>query len=234
MHISESLPNSSFPIVYLAKESRSSRNVHGRSRGSCRPSVIVNDTEVMCESGLERNVATAMATDPDILDLREQPPAVTWVDAAGNEHRYTFDFLATMRSGVKIAIAVKTLEEAERLNAQAFLDYIAPQLPRSFADAVKLVTEEFLPLDIVHNADLLKQALRTFNPEHDELIKRLIADHRGATIGQIVEASRLEGFAWQSVTRLISRGNVRVINNARISYLARVEPARSSVVGEIA
>ncbi|MDP3256714.1 hypothetical protein [Bosea sp. (in: a-proteobacteria)] len=225
----ENLPNSPFPIIYLPKESRSSRNVHGKSRGACRPSVIVNGYEVMCESGLERKVATVLATDPDVLDLQEQPPAVTWFDAEGNAHRHTFDFLATLRSGVRIAIPVKLLSEVKRLNFQATIDLMAPQLPRSFADAIKLITEEFLPLDIVHNADLLKQSLRTSNPDHDELIKKLVGERRGATIGQIVEISRLEGFAFQAISRLIARGSVRVINNARISYLARVELIRSSV-----
>jgi len=79
----ENLPSSPAPLIYLPGPSRSSRNVHSKSRGSCRPSVVVHNCEVMCESGTERDAALIMATDPDVVELREQPPAVTWVDAEG-------------------------------------------------------------------------------------------------------------------------------------------------------
>lgn len=230
----ENLPSSPAPMIYLPGESRSSRNVHSKSRGACRPSVVVHNCEIMCESGMERDAASIMAIDPDLVELREQPPAVTWVDAEGTLIRHTFDYLATLRSGQKIAVAVKPMEVAKRTRFRETLDLIARQVPRSFADGVRLVTDEDLPRDHVHNAVLLRQSLRTSNPEHDELIKRLLSEHRGATIGQIVEASGLEGQAFQAITRLIASGAVRVIDNARIGYLARIELTASSINEEVA
>jgi hypothetical protein len=230
----ENLPSSPAPLIYLPGESRSSRNVHSKSRGACRPSVVVHNREIMCESGLERDAALIIAADPDVVELREQPPAVAWVDAEGTLTRHTFDLLATLRSGKKIAIAVKPMEVAKRTRFLQTLSLIAQQLPRSFADGVKLVTDYDLPQDHVHNAVLFKQSLRTSNPAHDELIKRLLAEHKYATIGQIVEASDLEGQAFQAIIRLIATGVVRVIDNARIGYLARIELMVSSTNEEVA
>lgn len=230
----ENIPTSPAPMIYLPGESRSSRNVHSKSRGACRPSVVIHNCEVMCESGQERDAALIIGSDPDVVDLREQPPAVTWVDAEGTPRRHTFDFLATLRSGKKIAIAVKPMEVAKRTRFLETLSLIARQLPCSFADGVKLVTDEDLPLDHVHNAVLLRQSLRTSNPGHDEFIKGLLAEHKCATIGQIVEASGLEGQAFQAIIRLIASGVVRVIDNARIGYLAKIELTASSTDEEVA
>lgn len=221
-------------MIYLPGEHRSTRNVHSKSRGACRPSVVIYNREVMCESGHERDAAVIIASNPDVVDLREQPPAVTWTDAEGTPRRHTFDFLATLRSGKKIAIAVKPMEVVKRTRFLETLGLIARHVPRSFADGVKLVTDEDLPRDHVHNAVLVRQSLRTSNPEHDELIKRLLAEHKRATIGQIVEASGLEGQAFQAIVRLIASGVVRVIENARIGYLARIELTASSSNEEVA
>lgn len=219
----ENLPTSAAPPIRLPGEHRSTRNVHSKSRGACRPSVVVHDHEVMCESGAERDAALIMAADRDVIDLREQPPAVTWFDEEGTPRRHTFDFLATLRSGKKIAIAVKPMAVVKRTRFLQTLGLIARQVPRSFADGVKLVTDENLPLDHVHNAVLLKHSLRTSNPAHDELIKSSLAEHGRASIAQIVMASGLKGEAFQAIVRLVASGTASVVDNARISYGAVIE-----------
>ncbi|GAU84694.1 hypothetical protein BIWAKO_04631 [Bosea sp. BIWAKO-01] len=173
-----------------------------------------------------------MASDREVIDLREQPPAVTWLDAEGTPRRHTFDFLATLRSGKKIAIAVKPMAVVKRTRFLETLGLIARHVPRSFADGVKLVTDENLPLDDVHNAVLLKHMRRTSNTEHDQLIKSLLAEHRRASIAQIVEASGLEGHAFQAIIRLVGSGAVSVVDNTRISYDAMIELAATSHTNE--
>ncbi|WP_091860891.1 TnsA endonuclease N-terminal domain-containing protein [Bosea robiniae] len=228
----ESLPISPAPMVYLPGEHRSSRNVHSKSRGACRPSVVIHDREVMCESGEERDTALIIASDPDVIDLREQPPAVTWLDAEGTPRRHTFDFLATLRCGKKIAIAVKPMAVVKRTRFRETLRLIARQVPKSFADGVKLVTDENLPLDEVHNAVLRKHMLRTSNPEHDALVKNLLTEQGRASIAQIVETSGLEGQAFQAIIRLVASGIIRVVDNARVSYDALIELAAASRTNE--
>lgn len=228
----ESLPTSPAPMIYLPGEHRSSRNVHSKSRGACRPSVVVHDHEVMCESGTERDAALSMAANRDVVDLREQPPAVTWFDADGTPRRHTFDFLATLRSGKKIAIAVKPMAVVKRTRFLETLGLIARHVPRSFADGVKLVTDENLPLDHVHNAVLLKHSLRTSNAAHDELVKGLLAEHGRASIAEIVQASGLDGAAFQAIVRLVASGVASVIDNARINYGAVIELAATSHTAE--
>jgi hypothetical protein len=219
-------------MIYLPGEHRSSRNVHSKSRGACRPSVVVHDREVMCESGTERDAAVIMAADPDVIDLREQPPAVTWLDAKGTPHLHTFDFLATLRCGKKIAIAVKPMAVVKRTRFRETLNLIARHVPKSFADGVKLVTDENLPLDEVHNAVLRRQMLRTSNPDHDALIKELVTEHGRSSIAQLVEASDLKGQAFQAIIRLLASGIIRAVDNARIGHNTMIELAAASHTNE--
>ncbi|MGO4285184.1 TnsA endonuclease N-terminal domain-containing protein [Bosea sp. RAF48] len=224
------------PIVYLPGESRSSRNVHSKSRGACRPSIIAGSVpyELMCESGLERDVALVLSTCPDIADIVEQPPAIDWTDAAGTRRRYTFDFLLTLLSGCKIAVAVKPWEKAQREGLDHKLRSMALQLPGGFADYVKLITDRDISLDLVHNAKLIRLSRRTSNPVHDAAVSTLLAKTPQSTVGQIVQASKLEGEGFQAVIRLIASGKARLLNDERISYAARIGLVTASNDEELA
>jgi hypothetical protein len=223
MTIRDKLKRSSVDIIYLTKEHRSTRNVHSKSRGACRPSLVIHGYELMCESGLERDTAQAIAISNDVVDLCEQPPGVVWIDDSGNERRHTFDLLATLRSGVRIAFAVKPKNVAVQIGFERELRQIARQTPQNFAHAVRLITDEHLPLALVHNATLVRRALRTPNAEHDLLIKNVLADNPGVTIGQVVELSGLGGAGFQAVVRAIARGIARVSASIRVDYAARLQ-----------
>lgn len=227
------IPASPAPIWRPPGISLTTRRVHGRSQGACRPSVVggASPREIMCESGLEKKVAHFLLTHPQVADLREQPPAVQWTDAAGKTHRYTFDFLVTMKDGRKIAVAVKPSARAERHRLADLLAMIATQLPRGFADGVLLITDADLPRDVVHNAALLHHARRAPDQDLDATVLSLAKEASVTTIGALVRESGRGGHAFRAVTRMIANGVISVIGQARIGYGTQITAAND---GEVA
>jgi len=214
------LPPSPAPVWCPPGRSLSTRNVHARSRGASRPSLVggAQPREIMCESGLEKKAGHFLLTHPQVADLREQPPAVKWIDASGIEHRYTFDFLVTLHGGWTIAVAVKPLAKAERQRLKETLAVIAGQLAPGFADGVLLITDADLPRDVVHNSALLHHARRGADDTHDTVVEELLALAGTSTIGGLVAASGLGGAGFRAIVRLIARGTIEVVGNARIGY----------------
>lgn len=185
--------------------------------------------EIKCESGLERKAALFLLTHAKVADLQEQPPAVEWLDAAGVRHRHTFDFLATLADGRKLAIAVKPKAIAERKRFSEQLAMVASQLPRGFAHSVLLLTDADLPRDLVHNATLLNQARRAADADLDAFMKRLADENPGASIRELVEASGRGGQAFRSIVRLVSYGILKMVDRSRLGYSTHVTPASSSL-----
>jgi len=229
----QNLPASPAPIWCPPGPSVTSRNVHGKSRGACRPSVVggAEPREIMCESGLEKKAAHFLLTHPKVADLSEQPPSVVWFDAAGQRHRHTFDFLVTLKDGRKLAVAVKPKARAERHRLADVLASIATQLPRGFADGVLLITDADLPRDLVHNSALLHHARRAPDQGLDAAVLKLAKATSVTTIGTLVRESGRGGEAFRSVTRLIANGLIAVVGQSRIGYATPVTAAND---GEVA
>lgn len=221
------IPKSPAPIWNPPGASITTRRVHGKSKGACRPSIVGGaiPREIMCESGLEKKVAHALLTHSQVADLQEQPPAVAWIDAAGNRHRHTFDFLATLKDGRKLAVAVKPRDPAERHRLADVLALIAKQLPRGFADGVLLVTDADLPRHLVHNSALLHHARRAPDADLDAFVLSLVGAASVTTIGALVRASGRGGDAFRSITRMIADGVISVIGQSRIGYATQVAVA---------
>jgi hypothetical protein len=227
------LSHSPAPVWNPPGESLTTRYVHSKSRGACRPSVVggASPREIMCESGLEKKVAHFLLTHPQVADLREQPPAVAWTDAAGNAHRHTFDFLVTLKDGRKIAVAVKPKTIADRKRFAEILEMVAARMPRGFADGVLLLTDADLPHDVVHNATLLHHARRAPDRDLDAAVLSLAKEASVTSIGELVRESRRGGDAFRAVTRMIANGAISVVGHSRIGYATRV---RVAGIGEIA
>lgn len=227
MQTENQLPISPAPAWRPPGTSLTTRSVHGKSSEACRPSIVGGaiPREIMCESGLEKKVAHVLLTHPQVADLREQPPAAAWIDAAGNQHHHTFDFLATLKDGRKLAVAVKPKDRAERHRLAEVLAMIAQQLPQGFADGVLLVTDADLPRDLVHNSALLHHARRAPDADLDAVMLSLAGSASVTTIGALVRASGRGGDAFRSITRLIANGVISVIGQSRIGYSTQVAAA---------
>jgi hypothetical protein len=163
---------------------------------------------------------------PDVVDLVEQTPAVIYVDSDGRTRKHTFDFLATMVDGSKIAIEVKPAAKVEKYGWRERLRRIADQMDGL---AVVLVTEANLLRDAVHNATLLHFARRDANAEHDEQIRQTARDLHGAvTIAELLTRSGLHGNGFRAVVRLLGAGELTAHGPGRISpstLVSRVTPA---------
>ncbi|MGF7054752.1 hypothetical protein GGC47_003956 [Bosea sp. OAE752] len=215
--------------------SSATREVHAPSKGACRPSIVggARAREIRCESGLEKKAALFLLTHPHVTGLREQPPPVEWLDMAGVRHRHTFDFLADLKDGRRLAVAVKPQAIAERNRFSEQLSMIAAQVPVTFADGILLLTDADLPRDLVADAALMHQARRAPDPEVDNLMLSLATQHHAVSIAELVRASGLGGVAFRSLVRMISVGALNRLDGGRIGYPTRVAPIPSSV-GETA
>ena len=204
---------------------RASRLPSLRSKGSHRGSLVAGPvrTRLVYESKLESDIAHALLARPDVVDLFDQPPAVAYVGQDGKRHSHTFDFLAAMADGRRIAIAVKPKHRAEAVRLRALLKVIARQMPREFATHVVLLTECSHSRDAVRNARLIHAARREPAGFSDDAVMAAIAGIRGTvTVAAVVEATGLRGAAFRAVVRRITAGDITVAGKERITHATRI------------
>jgi len=196
--------------------SRATRKILKRSRVSCRGASAVRLPEndrlqvVQFESKLEQRVKFMLLARHDVCDIWEQPPSISYVDRRGKPRIHTFDFLVAMRSGRKIAVAVKP---HARLKKGRFLDelkYIRAAMLGSFADDVVLVTDRQISKSAALNAARLQDFLKNPDPEADECIASL-ASHLDAetTIAELVEKSKMAGRAYRAIFKAVFSGRIK-------------------------
>ncbi|WP_423992381.1 TnsA endonuclease N-terminal domain-containing protein [Halocynthiibacter sp.] len=87
-----------------------------------------------------------------LYDLREQPPALTYRGADGKIRMHTPDFLATLRCGRRIAIAVKPAKNTRKPEFVRQLKCIRKSLPKTYADDFLLFTDANFTLTEALNA----------------------------------------------------------------------------------
>ena len=93
--------------------STGSRSFPARSKSSARGFLLAllpaeeRWRQLSYESNLERQTALLLLARPDIWNLWDQPPKVSYTDARGRTAHHTFDYLAELRDGSICAIAVK-------------------------------------------------------------------------------------------------------------------------------
>jgi len=216
-------------LHYGPLPSRASRSSIRPSRGGTRVTIVGGDPprEIRCESNLEAKGAYVFLADRDIVDVLEQPPAVTYLDEDGKSHRHTFDFLLTRRSGERILVAIKPEARARATNLGALLHRIAAYVPKAMAHKVKLITDVDLGPDRVHDAKLIWAARRTPDPEADDAVTVCTSDLTGAiTIKDLVTRTGLGGRAFLAAVRAIANGRLTA-DAPGIEYrtLVRIPPA---------
>ena len=154
-------------------------------RWSGRPILVEpNDNrELLGESELEAKAALVLLARPDCARLFEQPEPVRYRDHEGKRCHHTFDFLLVLRSGRKIAVAVKPQAIADKRGLKALITHIAGQMDPGFADGALLLT--------------------------DAMIRKVVEGLNGATsIDCIIKAAGLDGHdqGFYAVARAIGHG----------------------------
>lgn len=177
------------------------------------------------ESKREQGVLYLLLARPDVVDIWDQPPPVFYHDANGRKRSHTFDFLITLTSGKRIAIAVKPDAIAERQGFRETLQRIRAATPLSFANEIVLITERSYCPSAARNAQKLHDFRRTPDPEADGSIETLVRGLSGpTTIAELVKASGLGGRAFHAAFKAIYAGVLRALEPGDILPTARIIP----------
>lgn len=134
-------------LIYRAPErSRATRKVITRSRASLRGALVARlpawqwARELHFESALEYRFLVLTLVRSDVHDIWDQPPAVHYTSRDGRPASHVFDFLVSLTSGERIAVAIKPQQRAVASDFITELELIGRRVPSSFANKIKLVT----------------------------------------------------------------------------------------------
>lgn len=175
------------------------------------------------ESKREQEVLYLLLARPDVLDVWDQPPPVSYRDATGRKRNHTFDFLIKLIDGRRIAIAVKPEAIAERQGFRETLQLIRAATPLSYAHDIVLITERSYTPSAARNAQKLHDFRRTPDPDADEVIASLVHDLNGPmTMAELVQASGLGGRAFRAAVKAIYAGLLRVLDAGDILPSTRI------------
>lgn len=210
--------------------SLASRNISLRSKGSMRGSFVSirEMRQVDIESSIEKSVLLWLATLPEIVRIREQPPAVPYIDREGVQRLHTFDILAEFADGRRIFYDVKDERHARKHDVDGFLRHIAPQIPETIADGVTLYTERTLSPAMISNARLIHAVRRDLPNAADRAVLDLLTEIKGTVvIKDLVAASMHGAAAFRAIVRLIAQRALLLTADERIDY-----PSHVTVVAE--
>jgi len=206
--------------------SLSSRTLPRRSRVSAIGQLVTTTDQrrVVFQSMIECHSALHLLADPEVETLIDQPPAITYT-RGGRQHLHTFDFLAVLRSGQRVAVACKASIRAELKDLAGFYRSIAHQIPRSFADRIVIFTELSFPQADIYNVGLLHDCRRDGPGSSDAAIAQYVGRLYGrTTIASLVEATGLGADAFRAAIRAIGDRTLLPVHAGRWDYNTRVAP----------
>lgn len=139
--------------------STATRMPPARTKGHSRGAMVEPEADraVTFASAHEWRSALILMASPEIAEVYDQPPAITYIDAEGKKVKHTPDYLAVSRSGKKCAIAVKPSRRVERSGVVDTIDRIRPILG-DYADDIILLTEIQLTPERANNAESVLHA----------------------------------------------------------------------------
>lgn len=184
---------------------------------------FIDGRQVWYESVLERCCALVARLNPDVVEVAEQLPPVTFVDDAGIQRQHIFDFRFTRTSGARWLTAVKPSALVAKSGIDRTIELIAEQLPPSVADFVTLFTEKMLSAVDLFNAEAVNLATRDAWPADDAALAKVIGKLKGeATIGELVEKSDLGGYGYDAVLRAIDGRKLQLVEYRKLDFDAVV------------
>jgi hypothetical protein len=205
------------------RKSRGKRKISLRSKGSSRGGFRANGNATAYESDLELDAALSLLARPDVVDVLDQYPQVSFVGADGKRHRFTFDFMSVHADGSRMAHSVKPKDKVEASRVVEIHGYIRRQISPKVATHVNLITEEKLTDDDRFNARLIHTVRRKPYPDDDAIIARLISGlHGSTTLGALAKASGRRGFGYRAAARAVAAGKLRLVRHGRMVSKAAV------------
>lgn len=186
--------------------SRATRSIAKRSRHSSRGAVVADlpsqerPRVIQFESKLEQRVLHLYLARPDIWDVWEQPPSVTYRDERGAIRQHVLDFLVTLRCGRRLAIAVKPLERVRRSGFLSELRALRKQLSKDVADDLILVTDQDFTKEEALDAERYLSIRRGCGPDDlSEVAEAFRAPPPPKTLRELVERLGGGSTAFQSI-----------------------------------
>lgn len=132
----------------IPDQSRASHNVLRRSKASLRGALIAKlpafdrPRLIQFESMLEYRFLCLMLIHPDIHDIIEQPDPIHYRRGGdGPVRKHIFDYVLTLKTGERIAVALKPARRVEKSGFKDELQHIAAVVSKTFAHRILLVTE---------------------------------------------------------------------------------------------
>lgn len=172
----------------------------------------IDGRKVWYEFVLERCCALLARMRPDVTEIAEQPPAVTYVDDEGRRRSHFFDFRLTTTDRGRVLMAVKPSDLVLESGVDRIVELVREQIPPSIADAVGLFTENELAAVDLFNAEAVNLATRDPWPEDDAILDKIVRKLKGeTTIGELVKKSKLGGWGFDAVVRAIDARKLRLV-----------------------
>ena len=189
--------------------------------------------KLVYESGLERDAAYILMAHPDVADVRDQPPAIDYVDGSGKGHTHTFDFEARMTCGERRAVAVKPEHSVGPSGIEGTLALIREQSPPGSADRIILRTGRQITRIRAANARLIHRAARSRIPADVAVVKACVLTLQGAaTIAEVTNVTVPGPAGLLAVLRLISDGVIEAVGTGHITRDTQIRIRRKQQSGE--
>lgn len=204
-------PTASPMLIPATRQSRGVRSISLHNKFTSSGAFFVGDFKTQFESKLEFWAGLVYRARPDVTDIIDQPATIEFVDDFGEVHDHTLDFLVVRDDFVRVALVVKHSAMVVQTGIRRTVALLAEQMSPRTADYVKLVTEKSFTIEDRVNAALIYSATRRRVPKDDATVDRLIRKLRGETrVGDLVEASRLNGYGFRAVIRAVADGRLHL------------------------
>jgi hypothetical protein len=175
--------------------------------------------EVCYEGALERCCLVVGRLRTDIVKVAEQPPSVTYIDDDGRKRRHIFDFRFTTSDGKRALVAVKPSALVAISGIDRILELIAEQNSPAMADYVMHFTEKKLSQVDLFNVQVVNMAARDHCPKNDATLAKVIRKMNcQASVGELVERSRLGGYGYDAVVRALFAGRLRLVEYCKLDF----------------
>lgn len=173
------------------------------------------------DSNTEMKCMLVLLARPDVAGIESQV-LFQWLEADGEIGKHFFDFRALMADGKRVAIMVKSEYRRRRAKVQNELAEVAARVPRSFADAVVVMTERDIDPVEYFNAEMMHE-MRRPDPDADAAARRLLGEIVGSVrVQDLVEAIGLGARGFRAVVRLLRSHELELTLNVRITHEAHV------------
>ncbi|MBY3048739.1 hypothetical protein [Rhizobium laguerreae] len=196
-----SLPYRWVPV----QEPTPTRMYPARTKGHSRGTVThpVANKAITHSSSYEMNLAYMLCACRDVVLVEDQPSAILVIGDDG-ERKHTIDYRATLRSGVRIVMAVRPTWLIAKDDLHETVEDINENSLDGFAEEAVILTEREITDDMGWNAKSVLRALKTPVPDDAERLRDYAAKFHGTvSIRDLTRPFDCPARAWNAVWHLI-------------------------------